>query len=90
VEVDWLGGEAGRFRLSHPSLPRDMSHPAVQAALSAPEVQGFVTWLRFPTHQVEETEAGYRVVLQDVRYSRARSSGIGTSVVELDHQLRPR
>jgi inner membrane protein len=89
VEVNWLGGEAGRFRISHPSLPRDMSHPAVEAALAAPQVRGFVTWLRFPTYKLEQTEGGYRVVLQDVRYSRTRSA-IGTATVELDEQLRPR
>jgi inner membrane protein len=89
VEVNWLAGEAGRFRFSHPPLTRDMSHPVVQAALAAPQVRGFVNWLRFPTHQVEQTEEGYHVVLQDVRYSRTRN-GIGTAVVELDRQLRPR
>jgi inner membrane protein len=89
VEVNWLAGEAGRFRLSHPALPRDMTHPAVEAALTAPQVRGFVNWLRFPTYKVEETQGGYRVVLQDVRYSRMRS-GIGTATVELDDQLRPR
>jgi inner membrane protein len=89
VEVNWLGGEAGRFRVSHPSVPRDMSHPVVRAALAAPQVKGFVNWLRFPTHQVEQTEDGYRVVLQDVRYSRTRNA-IGTVAVELDEQLRPR
>jgi inner membrane protein len=89
VEMDWLEGDAGRFRISHPSLPRAAPSPAVQAALAAPQVRGFVNWMRFPTYRVEEQETGYRVVLQDVRYSRARSS-IGTAVVELDRQLRPR
>ncbi|MDY7226818.1 metal-dependent hydrolase [Hyalangium rubrum] len=89
VEVDWMAADAARYRVSHPRLTRDMSHPAVQAALAAPKVRGFANWLRFPTNQVEETEAGYRVVLQDVRYSRSRN-GIGTAVVELDRELRPR
>jgi inner membrane protein len=89
IELDWLAGEAGRFRISHPSLPREAPTPIVQAALEAPEVRGFVSWLRFPTYRVEEQADGYRVVLQDVRYSRTRS-GIGTEVVELDRQLRPR
>lgn len=89
VEVDWLAREGERFRLSHPSLPRGAPSPIVQAALEAPQVRGFANWMRFPTYRVEEQPSGYRVVLQDVRYSRRRS-GIGTAVVELDGQLRPR
>jgi inner membrane protein len=89
VEVDWLVADAGRFRISHPSLPREAPDPIVRAALEAPQVRGFVNWLRFPTYRVEEQASGYRVVLQDVRYSRVRS-GIGTAAVELDRQLRPR
>lgn len=90
VEVDWLGGAAGRFRFSHSSLPREPPGPIVEAALAAPQVRGFRQWLRFPTYNVEAREDGYRVVLQDVRYSRMRRSGIGTAVVELDRELRPR
>jgi inner membrane protein len=89
IEVDWLAGGAGRLRSSHESLPRAAPSPVIQAALAAPEVRGFVNWMRFPTYRVEEQESGYRVILQDVRYSRARS-GIGTAVVELDRQLQPR
>jgi len=89
VEVNWLADEAGLFRVSHPPLPRDMTHPAVEAALAAPQVRGFANWLRFPTYKLEQTQGGYRVVLQDVRYSRAPSA-IGTVTVELDEQLRPR
>ena len=89
VGVDWLAGDAERFRISHQSLPREAPGPIVQAALEAPQVRGFVNWMRFPTWRVEEQAAGYRVVLQDVRYSRTRS-GIGTAIVELDRQLHPR
>lgn len=89
VEMDWLAGGAERFRISHPSLPREAPDPIVQAAMDAPQVRGFVNWLRFPTWRVEEQASGYRVVLQDVRYSRTRTT-IGTAVVELDRQLRPR
>jgi inner membrane protein len=89
VEVDWLASGADRFRISHPSLPRGAPDPIVQAALEAPQVRGFVNWLRFPTWRVEEQASGYRVILQDVRYSRTPSA-IGTAVVELDRQLHPR
>lgn len=89
VEVDWLARGPERFRISHPSLPRGEPNPIVQAAMGAPQVKGFVNWMRFPSWRVEEDADGYRVILQDVRYSRARN-GIGTAVVELDRQLRPR
>lgn len=90
VEVDWLGRAEGRFRHSHPSLPRGEPSPVVQAALAAPRVRGFSNWLRFPTYEVRETEEGYRVLIQDVRYSRMRRSGLGTVVVYLDRNLHPR
>jgi inner membrane protein len=89
VEVDWLGGARGRLRTSHPPLPREAPGPVVEAALAAPQVRGFRNWLRFPTYQVSETAGGYRVLIQDVRYSRSRNA-IGTAAVELDRELRPR
>jgi inner membrane protein len=90
VEVDWLAGEGARFRRSHEDLPREAPDRIVQAALALPRLRGFSNWLRFPTYRVEETAGGYRVVLQDVRYSRMRRTGIGTAIVELDRELRPR
>jgi inner membrane protein len=87
VEVDWLGSE--RVRFSDAPLPREQPGPVVQAALAAPEVRGFRNWLRYPTWKVEEREAGWRVWLYDVRYSRSRPGGIGTAVVNLDRELRP-
>jgi inner membrane protein len=89
VEVDWLAGGAERFRISHPSLPREAPDPIAQAALEAPQVRGFAHWLRFLIWRVEEQASGYRVILQDVRYSRT-SNAIGTAIVELDRQLHPR
>jgi inner membrane protein len=87
VEVDWLGSE--RVRFSDAPLSREQPGPVVQAALAAPEVRGFRNWLRYPTWKVEEHEAGWRVWLYDVRYSRSRPGGIGTAVVNLDRELRP-
>lgn len=81
---------AGDFRYSDPSLPREPSPgPVIRAALAAPQVRGLANWLRFPTYAVEETAEGFAVTIQDVRYSRTRGSGLGTSVVRLDRELRP-
>jgi inner membrane protein len=87
VEVDWLAGP--RFHFSHEPLPREEPGPVVQAALAAPDVRGFTRWMRFPSWRVEERDGGWRVWLQDVRYSRLREEGFGTAVVRLDRDLRP-
>jgi inner membrane protein len=87
VEVDWLGDP--RFHFSHPPLPREQPGPIVQAALEAPSLRGFRNWMRFPTWRVEETQHGWRVSFQDVRYSREDEGGFGTATLLLDRQLRP-
>ena len=63
--------------------------PAVRAALAAPDVRGFVTWMRFPTFEVEQTADGYTVHLIDLRYARRPDSGFGTAKVELPADLEP-
>jgi len=61
--------------------------PAVRAALAAPGVRGFVTWMRFPTFEVERTAAGTVVHLIDLRYARRPDSGFGTARVHLSRDL---
>ncbi|WP_426749153.1 metal-dependent hydrolase [Myxococcus sp. Y35] len=90
VRADFLADGERRFRISDPSVPRTpQPGPIVEAALSAPEIRGLANWLRLPTYQVEERPDGWRVTIRDVRYSRMRSGGLGTAVVELDAALRP-
>jgi inner membrane protein len=86
LEVRWLPRAA--IRESHPPLPGDERGPIVRAALAAPDVRGMANWLRFPTYRVEPEGKGWRVTIQDVRYSRFRA-GIGTAVVHLDEKLLP-
>jgi inner membrane protein len=90
VRADFLAAEVDRYRFSDPSQPREpLPGPVIQAALGAPEIRGLANWLRLPTFQVTETDSGWRVRINDVRYSRSQSGGLGAAVVELDRELKP-
>ena len=86
LEVAWLDAEP--VRVSSPAVSRGPRGPIVEAALRAEHVWGLATWMRFPAFTVEEREHGYRVSIQDVRYSRRVTTGIGVAVIDLDHDLR--
>jgi inner membrane protein len=87
VECAWLREPALRF--GDPPLPVGPRTAVVEAALAAPGMRGLRTWLRFPSIEVREHARGFDVTIKDVRFSR-RGFGLGTAVVELDRQLRPR
>lgn len=91
VSADFLASREERFRLTDPSQPREpRPGPVIQAALAAPELRGLANWLRLPTFQVEALPDGWRVTINDVRYSRMeRSAALGAAWVELDRELRP-
>ncbi len=90
VSANFLAAEADRYHFSDASQPRDTQPgPVIQAALAAPEIRGLANWLRLPTYQVAETADGWRVRINDVRYSRSQSAGLGAAVVDLDRDLRP-
>jgi inner membrane protein len=88
VERRWLGEPA--FRFTHRPIPVGPRDEIVEAALASPDVRGLRTWMRFPAFEVEETPEGYTVHIEDVRYSRRESGGLGVAVVHLDRELRPR
>ena len=71
-------------------IPQPPSDPVVLAALATPEARAFVGWARFPFVEVDTTLTGYSVHVLDARYTRARRTGFGSLVVELDLDLRPR
>jgi len=90
VSANVLAAEDERFRFTDASQPRaPQPGPVIQAALMAPEIRGLANWLRLPTYEVAETAEGWRVTINDVRYSRMQSGGLGKAVVELDRELRP-
>lgn len=88
LELDWLATE--RIRIASSSVDRGPRGAVVEAALTAPHVQGLRTWMRFPAFVVEETVTGYRVSISDLRYARRLGGGLGSAVVELDHNLNVR
>ncbi|MCK8497691.1 metal-dependent hydrolase [Myxococcus fulvus] len=90
VTADFLKGGEEHLRINGPTLPREPNPgPVIQAALAAPHLRGLSNWLRLPTYQVRETAQGWRVTIDDVRYSRMQSGGLGSAVVELDKELKP-
>ncbi len=85
--LSWL--ERPRVALEPRIRPKPELTPAVRAALEAPSVRGFVTWMRYPTVEVERTGGGITVHLIDLRYARRGTGGFGTARVELGARLRP-
>lgn len=79
--------DGNEYRVERP--PADA---VVEAALAADEVRGFVTWMRFPYWEVEETDDGWLVHIYDLRYQGPDepSAGIGYARVALDESLMPR
>ena len=57
-----------RLQLDAERIPKNEHAPEVAAARSAPSVQGFLVWSRFPFWQVERTDQGARVTVQDARF----------------------
>lgn len=82
VERTWLPEASLRF--SHPPLAVGPREGPARAALELPELRGFRAWLRFPSVTVEETSAGSKVTIRDVRYARMEDAPLGTRVVDLD------
>ena len=86
--VDWLHPERVRFG-DEPITRQADAGPIARAALDAPQAQGLAGWIRFPAFEVRALPRGYRVLIQDVRFSRMRNAGIGYMTVDLDLNLRP-
>lgn len=63
---------------------RSEEGPAVEAARHAPQLAGFMSWIRYPSFEVDPRAGGYRVNIRDARYVRGPFGGFGTAWVELD------
>ena len=57
-----------RLRLDAMRVPKNEQAPEVAAARAAPAIRSFLVWSRFPVWQVERTEQGTRVTVQDMRF----------------------
>lgn len=51
-------------------LPKRADHPAVWEARQQKPIRAFLYWSRFPFFEVEENQAGFRVHVNDARFSR--------------------
>ena len=57
-----------RLRLDPMRVPKNERAPEVAAARGAPSIRSFLVWSRFPVWQIERTEQGTRVTVQDMRF----------------------
>ena len=78
----WL---RGGLTLEPDVLPLPADTPEWRAAREHPAIQGFLTWMRFPWYEVEQTPEGKRVLIHDARYAvrRRPGGGFGGVVVEM-------
>jgi len=72
------------FRKPEPSAPLD-------SAMKTRTARIFMSFARFPWAQVEESDAGFKVNIRDLRFISGLARGRGFAVdVELDKSLQPR
>jgi inner membrane protein len=57
-----------RLRLDAKRVPKNEHLPEVATARAAPAIRSFLVWSRFPVWDVERTEQGARVTVQDMRF----------------------
>lgn len=88
-----LGNEYrfGRFRwtssnkldLADTSLPAARPAPIWSEIESSGQLEGYLSWVRFPWYEIEETESHRLVHIMDARYRRSRTEGFGGATVRL-------
>jgi inner membrane protein len=76
----WVGG---RFGLRDDRLEVARESPEWAAARQHPAIRGYVSWLRFPAYELEQTPAGTRVYIMDARRLSSGRRGFGTAVLVL-------
>ena len=57
-----------RLRLDSARIQKNANAPEVASARTAPAIRSFLVWSRFPFWQIQHTEAGTVVTVQDVRF----------------------
>lgn len=66
-DLRWL--PRPRLVVSGETVRTNFDHPAARIAATFPQAEEFLVWSRFPFYQIERLGRGYRVVLDDFRYS---------------------
>ncbi len=87
--INWANPAS--FELMYDPIPIQEPDDIAETALSDPGLQGLRNWIRFPHYEVNRHEAGWKVIIRDLRYVRPdqqEAIGIGMAIVELDDELR--
>ena len=90
-EVNWVRPQS--FELIGEPIPIEEPDHIVEAAWSSPDIQGLRNWIRFPYYEVQQLDAGWKVIIRDLRYvhpEQESGEGIGMAVVELNDELEVR
>ena len=65
--LQWL--PRPQLRVDGEVVRSNISDPAAQLAASYPEARAFLDWARFPVFKIDRLGRGYRVLIDDLRYS---------------------
>ena len=84
----WLGSDPG-LQLAGGSLPISHQSALWQKLAARREIAGFMSWARFPWHELEAIHQGHRVYVMDARYARQRTLGFGGTYLELESDALP-
>ena len=78
--------------LSEARLPRPpLDSELWKIASGDPAIAGFMTWVRYPWIDTQQTDDGVRIFVLDARYARERRPGFGAASVFIsDEQLGSR
>jgi inner membrane protein len=90
----WFDWRKRRLTLNPDRIPLPKESPEWTAARRDPSIRGFMTWVRFPWYELEQSATETRVLIHDARRQARRrpSGGFGGVVVTLPRMgsARPR
>lgn len=64
-------------------VPREKPDEIVSKAMQSESIRGFVTWMRYPYWEVEETAEGWHVRFWDLRYQGPGTNAAGIGFAEV-------
>ncbi len=82
VEVRFFNEE--RYRYAYDPVAIQEPDDIISRALEDPSIRGFVNWMRFPYYEVQELDAGHRVIIRDLRYVHPDDEWAGIGLVSVD------
>ena len=73
----------GSLELTDAVLPAAKSSNLWDEIELSGQSRGFLRWVRFPWLEIESDRTARRINLMDARYTRHRTSGFGSTTIEL-------